>query len=210
MPHRDDHEAARLRIVSLERELEDTRRRAETAERAARIAQTAPKPQPTPKKAQRAEKKKKKHRAPQPVAPAFDPRWPPGGLERYQKLAGGTAALVYAPAAFLFITGTFEDEPSFAALGIGTLAQLVITYFVGRRCGAPSPANGALVLMLVSALIGFGLFFGATDMLWSSVISAGIGQTILRAISGLAALAIGAIISGAWSAEAASSDVGSD
>lgn len=209
--HRDDHEAARHRIVALERELEDARRRAETAEAAARAARETPARSPTKQK-DRAETKKerKQRRASPPAAPSSDPRWPPGGIERYRLLVGG-AAVVHAPGAWMLLAASPDEESlPFAAFGIALVLHLVITYFVGRACGAPFPANGSLVLMLVTPMILMGLFIGTSDVLWGSVFAEGIGRWVVRGACALIVLVVGGLVSAGWTAEAASSDVGPD
>jgi hypothetical protein len=209
--HRDDQEAARHRIAALERELEDTRRRAETAEAEARRVREAPPPvvqrREPPSKAEKREKKKR--RGARAEAPTSDPRWPPGGLDRYRKLAGASV-IVYAPAALALATSVSSDALPFAMLGIALLAQLVIVYVIGRACRAPFPWNGSLVLLISTPIVLCGLYLGASDMLWSGLLPSGILSVVVRTACALVVLAVGALVSGAWTADAASSDVSSN
>ena len=205
MPHRDDHEAARHRIEALERELVETRRRAEVAEAKMR----APAPAPArPTKRPRADRKEKRKQAPDPETRS-DPRWPPGGQQRYRWLAGG-AALVHAPVALIVLAGAPNEEPPFAVFGAALLAQLVLTYAIGRACGAPFPSNGTLVLLLVAPIILLGVAASTSDMFWGALFADGVLRWFVRGGCALGSLAAGAIVSGSWSADAASSDVGTD
>jgi hypothetical protein len=202
VPHRDDHEAARHRIDALERELAETRARAERAERSARESSEKT---PSPERSSPSE----------PASPP-DPRWPARWKQRYLRAMIITTVVFDLPVLVVFAGWRWDLNDhdrwmvpwSFAPFG----ALILMTGLIAWICRAPHPGNAAVSGMLAQGLGGFTVIAATTDLVWLGVLAEPPARWFTRGLTGLVAIAAHAFISAYWTAEGAVSDpaAGSD
>lgn len=200
MVHRNDRDAQRERIDALERELAQTRSRAEKAERAEREA-----------RAQRSEPR----RSPEPPEEArsdrvTDTRWAPSLRRRFT--VGAMLAVVCAdvPVVGLFVSALRADDDSVLLYSLApALCVIPIVWLLATWARAPHPASALLSSILATAMGWFVVLAGSTDMLWGDVLADGPMRWLSRGASGLLAIGVHALAVGLWSAEAALSETSS-
>jgi hypothetical protein len=205
MAHRDDRDAQRHRIDALERELEETRRRAEKAEKAAQQqARERSAPSPRPTREQRDEARLRR---------TSDAHWSP--FERRRFTLGAALAVVCAdvPVVGLFASGVWtprgdDDSVLMYSLAPG-LCVVPIVWLLATWTRAPFPSSALLSSILTTAMGWFAILAASTDMLWGEVLAEGPMRWFTRGSSGLLAIAVHALVLSVWGAEAAMSEVSS-
>ena len=194
--HRDDHEASRHRIAALERELEEARARAERAEVDARGAKEA--------LARRGRER------PRDAAPKPDPRWPAPRRARFVRAVALATVLLDLPIVVLLAGWRSDlDDADAGLLGWTLLPPLVllpVVYVLARWQRAPFPSSALMVSTLASGVGWMAVLGGASDMFWSDVLAEPPWRWLARGAAGLLGVALHAVLTAAWSAEAALSD----
>lgn len=203
MVHRDDRDAQRERIDALERELAQTRSRAEKAERAEREA-----------RAQRSEPRRSREQPEEARSDrGGDTRWAPSLRRRFT--VGAMLAVVCAdvPVVGLFVSGAWAmraDDDSVLLYSLApALCVIPIVWLLATWARAPHPASALLSSILATAMGWFVVLAGSTDMLWGDVLADGPMRWLSRGASGLLAIGVHALAVGFWSAEAALSETSS-
>lgn len=226
VPHRDDREAERARIESLEAQLEQAEARAARAEKEARAAEEharaaekkAAKAAKSAKareqeeearrrKERRARKAEAAEQAPEPV-PAG---WSAEGKRRYFR--SSLALSVCAYGALLPYYASLSERDVERSLALGMLASLAVLmtgqFVIGLVTRAPSAFSGAMNTMISCALAYGGLVVLAADALFDGAVPDVIDKP-LRAVLALVVVGVGAAVTASWSADAASSPISAD
>jgi hypothetical protein len=196
MPLRDDQEAARARIEALERELADTKVQAERA-----IAEANERADV----AERARRPTVHGRGKPASASRSDAGWP--GRRRFALGAAFAVALVDLPVLVLFAGWRWDlddaDGEMFRWLLPPLLSLPPVIYLLARWARAPFPGSAALSSLLANGVGWMALAFGATDMLWGDLLAEPPWRWVSRGVTGLAAIAIHALVVSQWCGEAA-------
>lgn len=217
MPLRDDHEAARHRIDALERELEETRARAERAEREARAAREVTTGEvaarPARDEPRTGERGAPRTRPDEGNAPRDDASWPAADQRRFERAAALAVCVLDAPVLVLLAGWRLDLDDLDASVFGWTLAPILvlvpILYALARAHRAPFPSSAAIVSLLGNGIGWFAMYVAASDMLWGDLLAEPPLRWLARGLPGLLAVGLHALVIAKWCSEAALSDAGS-
>lgn len=209
MAHRDDRDAQRHRIEALERELEETRARAEKAEQAQRSEEAprdAARERPRPESIGRSREERDEERSQR----ADDAKWPAARRRRFTIGAVIAVVCLDLPVVALFATRVWvpqaDDDSVLMTSLVPGLLVIPIVWALATWTRAPFPSSALFSSILATALGWFAILATSTDMLWGEVLSEPPMLWITRGGTGLVAIAVHAAVVAGWCGEAALSE----
>jgi hypothetical protein len=203
MGHRDDHEAARARIDALERELAETKARAEQELAEAR--------------AQAARSERGRRSAPSAPSEPPDPRWSDRLRRGYLRSVMLAVAVVDALVVLRFVLWPIDESapehvlgPMLVGWALAPFVLLPACYVLARIARAPHPGSVFGVGMIASMFGVMGVF-GAMGVGWPEALAVPPWRWVAQLGLGLVTIVVHAAALGHWTAEAVlSEDTGSD
>jgi hypothetical protein len=138
--------------------------------------------------------------------------WASRDRRRYTVAVALLAGCAYGGAAIAFLVSADAElgRSSVAALLIAVAVMVIGVGILGLVFRAPGAYGGAMITLLISAMVLGAISLGASDVIVGGVLPAGALRMAARIAAAILGTALGVVIAAAWVPDAASSPIEAD